>query len=369
MYLVVGAGLTGCIFAQKIATELKEKVVLIDKRDHLAGYLYDYKDKNDILIHKFGPHIFHTDERKTWDYLSQFTKWYPFNLKLKAFVEGNIVPMPFNLNTLYDSLSQQMAQALEVKLINNFGYNKRVRISELKQTNDKDLNFLADYIFESVYKGYINQKHLYASEEKKEKLIAKVSISLDRNDQFYHDKYQAVPSNGYSEMMKNIIDNKLIELKLNVDFRNLKPSDLEKYTKIIYTGNVDEFFDYKYGKLPYENYEYDIQSYESKNFQDTFQITYPNEYDYIFSTEYKHLYNKTSNNTTVVYTHPSTDDKEHYYPITSRENKDIYTQYFEETKQMDNYLFVGRLAEFRYFSMTQTIENSLMSFENNFINK
>ena len=139
--------------------------------------------------------------------------------------------------------------------------------------------------------------------------------------------------------------------------------------KIIYTGNIDGFFDYKYGKLPYENFEFDIQTYETDNFQDTFQITYPNNYDYIFSTEYKRLYNTKSKNTTVVYTLPSSDDKEHYYPITSKENKTMYEQYLQESKELDNYLFVGRLAEFRYFSIDHTIENTLESFEKNFMNK
>lgn len=369
MYLVVGAGLSGCIFAQKIASELKEEVVLIDKKEHIGGYLYDYRDGNNILIHKHGTHIFHTSQKKTWDYLSQFTQWQPFRLKLKALVDGNTVPLPFNLNTVYASFSQQMAQKLETKLLENFDYDKKIPISKLIETNDKDLEYLAKYILESVYDGYIAKKHLYASKEKKEKLISKVSIFLNKNDLFYKDKYQAVPSHGFTKMIENIVNDKLITLKLNEDFKDLTPEDLKEYKKIIYTGNIDEFFDNKYGKLSYENFEFDIQSYETENFQDTFQITYPNEYDYIFSTEFKHLYNKTTDNTTVVYTLPSSDDKVHYYPITSKENKDIYEQYFQETKKLDNYLFVGRLAEFRYFSIDHTVENCLESFERNFMNK
>lgn len=365
MYLVVGAGLTGCIIAHKIATQLNKKVKIIDKNDHVAGNLYDYKDENDILIHKYGTHIFHTNKAKTWDFISKFTHLYPYHHTLTARVDGVMIPLPFNLNSIYKLFSPQMAEAIEVKLINRFGYNKQVPILKLTETKDKDLQFLANYIYKSIYLGYISKKRNISIKEIDKEVISKISLFINKKDSFYQDKYQGIPHNGYTKMCEKMIKHKNIELKLKQPFKGIDCPDLKQFDKIIYTGGIDEFFEYKFGKLSYKNFKYKTHSYKMEYFQEHFQVNYPNEYDYISTTEYKHLLNQNTKNTTVVYTYPVKDNTQGIpsYPDITEENNKIYTQYLEESKLLEKCIFAGRLAEFKYFSMDEAIENALEVFE------
>jgi len=211
MYLVVGTGLSGSIIAERIANVLKKEVLVVDRRNHIGGNIYDYKDKNNIIIHKYGPHAFHTNNKKVWDYLSQFTEWQIYFHKVLAVVDGIKIPLPFNLNSIYRLFSANQALKLEEKLIKVFGYNAKIPILKLKKTKDKDLQFLANYIYEKVFLGYTTKQWNLKPEELDESVTSRVPIYISRDDRYFQDKYQGIPADGYTKMVENILDDKLIK--------------------------------------------------------------------------------------------------------------------------------------------------------------
>ncbi|EJC8350023.1 NAD(P)-binding protein, partial [Campylobacter coli] len=213
--LIVGCGLSGVILARKIAEEKNEKVVIIDRRDHIGGNIYDYKDKDtNITIHKYGPHVFHTSIKEVWDFLSRFTKWHIFFYKVKAYIDGKEVNIPFNLDSLYKVFPKEMALILERKLIEKYGFDTKTTILELKNSNDKDLQFLADYIYKKVFLGYTVKQWGVKPEEIDPSVSARVPIYISKDDRYFQDTYQALPRDGYTKMIENILDHPLIEVRL-----------------------------------------------------------------------------------------------------------------------------------------------------------
>jgi len=360
MYLVVGAGLSGSVIAERIANILKEEVLVIDKRNYIGGNIYDYKDKNKIIIHKYGPHAFHTNNKKVWEYLSQFTEWQIYFHKVLAVVDGIKIPLPFNLNSIYKVFPANQALKLEDNLIETFGYNVKIPILKLKKINDKDLQFLANYIYEKVFLGYTIKQWNLKPEELDESVTSRVPVYISRDDRYFQDKYQGIPADGYTKMVENILDNKLIKIELGIDFNKIK--NKIKYDYLIYTGPIDEYFDYKFGKLPYRSLEFKIKTFQKKYFQGVAQVNYPENYDFTRITEFKHFLNINSDKTTIAYEFPQDykDDKnEPYYPIPNRANETLFQKYRREVKKLPNVTFLGRLAEYKYYNMDDIVKNSL----------
>ena len=255
--LIVGAGISGAVVARKIAEELGETVLVIDRKDHIAGNIYDYRDsKTGITIHKYGPHIFHTNIKEVWDFLSRFTEWHYFYLKPNAMIEGNPVTLPFNLTTLYEVFSPKMAERIEEKLISKYGYGIKVPILDLKNNDDEDLKFLADYVYEHVFKNYTMKQWGLKPEEIDPSVTARVPVFISHDNRYFQDKYQGIPLNGYTKMVEKILDHPNIKVKLNTDYKDIN-GDFER---IIYTGAIDEFFGYKYGELPYRSLVFDVRT-------------------------------------------------------------------------------------------------------------
>jgi UDP-galactopyranose mutase len=350
------------VIAERIATVIKEKVLIIEKRNHIGGNCYDHKDKNNILVHKYGPHIFHTDDREVWDYLSQFTDWIYYQHRVLGYIDGKYVPIPFNLDTLYQLLPENVARGLEKKLIDKYGYNKKVSILELKKVKDKDLSFLAKIIYDKVFLNYTKKQWGLRPEEIDTLVTARIPILISHDDRYFQDRYQAIPKEGYTKLFEKMLQNKNIEIQLGTNFKDIK-NEL-KYKKIFYTGPIDMFFDYKFGKLDYRSVNIDFQTYHMKSYQAVAVINYPNNYDYTRITEFKKLTLTESNYTTIGIEYPGNNGFM-AWPILNEKNKSIFKKYWQEANELkrENIYFVGRLAEYKYYDMDDSILNSLQMFD------
>ncbi|HRP01119.1 MAG TPA: UDP-galactopyranose mutase [Candidatus Kapabacteria bacterium] len=364
-YLIVGAGYAGSVLAERIATQLDKKCLIIDKRSHIAGNAFDYYDENGILVHKFGPHIFHTLSKKVWDYLSIFTKWNRHIHHVKAIVEGKAIPVPFNLNSIDQVFPKAYAEKLQNKLIENYGFGLKIPILKMLETKDSDLNFLANYIYKNVFHGYTLKQWGMKPEELDSSVSARVPVYISRDDRYFQDTYQGIPQNGYTAMFNNILNHKNIHILLNADFEDIKSGI--QYDKLIYTGPIDTYFDYMYGELPYRSLKFDFQTFDFDNFQELAQINYPNNFDYTRITEFKHLTKQKHSKTTIAYEFPQQYDKltnEPYYPIPKAENNELFQKYkIEVDKIADKVIFCGRLADYKYYNMDQIVGVALQIFE------
>lgn len=360
-FLITGTGITGITLAERFASS-GNKVLLIEKRNHIGGNCYDFKDKNGVLVHKYGPHIFHTDHKEVWDYLSKFTDWTYYQHKVLGFIDGKFVPIPFNLNTLYELLSLKLAEKLEEKLVNEFSYNKKVPILDLQKTEDKDLKFLAEFIYEKVFLHYNQKQWGLRPEEMDSMVTARVPIVVSRDDRYFQDKYQGIPKHGYTKMFEKMIKSRNIEIKLNCDFKEIK--DKIRYDVLIYTGAIDEFFDYKFGKLNYKCLKIDFKTLNQKDYQPAVVVNYPNDYDFTRITEFKKLGDQDVGKTTIGIEYPGNEGFI-AWPVLDKRNKEVFQKYWEEAEKLrkENIYFVGRLAEYRYYDMDDSVKNALDIFK------
>jgi len=359
--LIVGAGLTGITLAERFASS-GNKILIVEKRNHIGGNCYDFKNKDGILIHKYGPHIFHTNYKEVWDYSSQFTQWIPYQHKVLGFVDGKLVPIPFNLNTLYELLPKQ-AENLEKKLIERFGYGKRIPILSLKKTKDKDLKFLADFIYRKIYLNYTQKNWGKKPEEIDFSITARVPILINRDDRYFQDRRQGIPKRGYTKMFERMLENKNIELKLNTDYKAIK--NKIKYDLLFYTGPIDEFFNYKYGKLEYRCLKIKFKTLKKKEYQPAAVVNYPDlKYKFTRITEFKKLTQQKSSKTTIGFEYPGRKGFM-AWPFLDKKTKKIYKKYWQEAEKLKekNIYFAGRLAEYKYYDMDDAIKNSLDLFK------
>ncbi|NLO17318.1 MAG: UDP-galactopyranose mutase [Arcobacter butzleri] len=369
-HIVVGAGLAGAVIAEQIATKLDKKVLLIEKRNHISGNCYDYKDENNILIHKYGPHLFHTNNKEIVEYLSQFTTWNIYNHEVLCFIDGKKVPIPFNLNTLYEVFPKSKAKSIEDKLLQNYDYNSKLPILELKKSSDSELSFLADFIYEKIFKNYTAKQWGMKPEEMDTAVTARVPIFVGRDNRYFNDTYQLAPKHGYTKMIANMLNHKNIKLMLNTDFAEIcqiKDKDFYLFGnkfdgKVIYTGAIDELYNYKYGELPYRSVDMKFETIEKEFYQEKATINYPNDYDFTRITEFKHIHPINSNKTTILKEYPQEYKRGEnipYYPIFTDENQRKYDQYLEYSKNFTNLILVGRLAEYKYYDMDDVVKRAL----------
>nr|QGT49627.1 UDP-galactopyranose mutase [uncultured Candidatus Melainabacteria bacterium] len=364
--LIVGAGISGSTLARKIADEAGEKVLLIDIKNHIGGNCFDYKDKNGITIHKYGSHIFHTNNQEVWSFLNQFTSFNTYMHKVYALIDGIKTTIPFNLNSLYDIFPKSMAYKFEKKLLNNFEYNSKIPILELKNTKDKDLNFLANFIYEKVFVNYTIKQWGVTPENIDPYVTSRVPVFISKDNRYFQDKYQGIPIDGYTKMIENIINHPNIETLLSTSYKDLKNIS---FKRIFYTGSIDEFFDYKLGKLPYRSVSFKIEESNLQYYQNNSVINYPNNYDFTRIHEYKYFLNEKSNKT-IIAKEFSTDFQigvnERYYPILRSENIEIYNEYKKIAKTYPNLYFLGRLGDYKYYDMDKSVSRAFEQFENIF---
>lgn len=360
--LVVGAGFSGATIAALIANRLDEEVVVIDKKDHIAGNCYDFKDENNIMIHKYGSHIFHTNSEKVWEFVRHFTKFNTYMHKVYAVIDGVETTIPFNFNTLYDVFPATLARRLEIKLLKKFELNKKVPILEFQKQDDEDLKFLANYVYEKVFLHYTNKQWGTSPEDVDSAVTARVPVYLSKDNRYFQDKYQGIPTEGYTKLVEKMLDNKNIEVELNTDFKGIKGD----FKRIFYTGAIDEYFNYRIGQLPYRSVRFEFETYDREFYQRNSVVNYPCNYDFTRIHEYKHYLNDKSDKTVIAKEYSENfviGSNERYYPIPKDENTKLYNQYLELAKKEQNVYFLGRLGDYKYYDMDKAILRAIELFE------
>ncbi len=356
--LVVGAGISGSVLARLLA-ENGENVTIIDSKNHIAGNIYDYFDKNGICIHKYGSHIFHTNNEKVWQFVNRFSEFNTYMHRVIALIDGIETTIPFNLNTIHDVFPKSLAERLEHKLISTFAYNTKVPILEFMKVKDEDLNFLAKYIYEKVFLHYTAKQWGKRPEDIDNYVTSRVPVYISKDSRYFQDKYQGIPINGYTEMVKNILNHKNINLKLNTNF-----SHNIRYKRLFYTGSIDEFFNYKYGMLPYRSLDFKLETHNTEFYQKNAVVNYPCNYDFTRIHEYKYYLKNKSQKTVIAKEYPKKYEpniNERYYPIVSDENQELYNKYKKEIP--DNVYFLGRLGDYKYYDMDKAIERAIKLYE------
>ena len=366
--IIVGSGFSGSTMARLIAEKLDEKVVVVDKKDHIAGNSYDYRDENGIMIHKYGSHIFHTNNEKVWSFLKQFTDFNTYMHEVVGIIDGIEAQIPFNFTTLYQIFPETLAKRLEEKLLKKFEYNKKVPILEFQKQDDEDLKFLAEYVYEKIFLNYTTKQWGVSPKDVDGAVTARVPVYLSKDNRYFQDKYQGIPLEGYTKVVEKMLDYPNIEVVLNKDFAEFKKenSDLVKNARIFYTGSIDEFFDYKFGKLPYRSVNFKFETHNREFYQTHACINYPNNYDFTRIHEYKHYLNDKSEKTVIAKEYSEFFElgkNERYYPIASEENAKLYQKYLDEAKNLKDVYFFGRLGDYKYYNMDLAVARAIELFE------
>ena len=357
--LVVGCGLSGMVVAERIASQLGEPVLIIDKRAHIGGNIYDYKE-NGITIHQYGPHAFHTNIKHVWE---QFSDFYSFQLRVSAWIDGQAVPVPFNFNSMERLFPQFLAEKIQQKLITRFGYDVKVPILELRKENDADLAFLADFVYKNVFEGYTLKQWGLKPEEIDPTVTARVPIFVGRDDRYFQDKYQGIPLHGYTTMAQKMLEHPLIDVRLNTAWEQVK--DAISYERLFYTGSIDEFFGYSEGVLPYRSLFFRKQELDHPYEQPTANLNYPCNYEWTRVCEPKYFLNEHTDHTVLIREYPqafSLGENEPYYPIANPDNNALYEKYLLKAKELPNVRFFGRLGDYKYYNMDQCIDRALKQF-------
>jgi UDP-galactopyranose mutase len=355
-YLIVGAGFSGAVLAERLAREAGKKVLIIDKRPHIGGNAYDYYDDAGILIHKYGPHIFHTNSREIFEYLSRFTEWRQYEHRVLASVDGRLVPIPINLetiNTLY-GLSLTSFQVEE------FFASIAEKCDRIRTSEDVIVSKVGRELYEKFFRGYTQKQWALDPSELDASVTARIPVRTNRDDRYFTDTYQAMPAKGYTRMFENMLDHDNIHVMLKADYQDVEES--VPFREMIYTGPVDAFFDYRHGKLPYRSLEFRFETHDKEHYQPTGTVNYPNEHLYTRTTEFKYLTGQEHQKTTIVYEYPRAEG-DPYYPVPRPENAEIYKKYQALADETPNVHFVGRLATYKYYNMDQCVGAALTLYK------
>jgi UDP-galactopyranose mutase len=359
-WIVVGAGFTGATFAERMAAAGK-RVVVVDRRSHIAGNAYDSRNVHDILVHRYGPHIFHTNSAVVWDYLSRFTKWRPYEHRVLGLIEGKLVPIPFNLNSLAALFSDADAQRIQTSLVGQYGFGKNVPILKLRESEDRDVSDLADYVYRSVFEGYTIKQWQLRPEELSPGVTARVPVSISHDDRYFQDTYQAMPAEGYSAMFERMLDHPNIEVQLDVDWK--MSNAIAGDARILFTGAMDELLDYRFGPLAYRSLRFEEKTLREVQHQPVGTINYPNNYEYTRVTEQKIITGQKAPMTTLVTEYPQPHEPGKtipYYPIPREENQLLYARYTAAIQtEYPQVCFAGRLADYQYYNMDQACARAL----------
>ena len=351
-FLIVGAGFAGSVCAQQLA-ESGKTVLLIDKRPHIGGNAYDARDDHGILIHPYGPHIFHTNSKRVFEYLSRFTTWRFYEHRVLAKVGEKLVPIPINRTTLNVLYGMDMDEASAKTFLEKV----REPREPIKTSEDVVLNSVGKDLCDKFFRGYTRKQWGMDLSELSAGVAARIPTRTDDDDRYFTDNFQFLPADGYTCMFKRMLEHPNIKILLGVDFDEIKKAEL--YSHTIYTGPIDAFYDYRFGKLPYRSLRFDHQHLPNvKQCQAVGTINYPNDHDYTRITDFSHLSGELQNGTSIVREFP-TDIGDPYYPIPRPENEEIYQKYRTLTELEKDISFVGRLAQYRYYNMDQVVAASL----------
>ena len=352
-YLIVGAGYAGSVLAERLARGAGKKVLLVDRRPHIGGNAYDCYDDSGILIHRYGPHIFHTNSKEVFEYLSEFTEWRPYEHRVRASVDGQLVPIPINLDTI-NQLYGLKLNSMEVE--DFFASMAEVRES-IRTSEDVVVSRVGRELYEKFFRGYTRKQWGLDPSQLDAMVTSRVPVRTNRDDRYFTDTYQAMPQRGYTRMFENMLDHPNIKILLNCDYHEVK--DEVAYDKLIFTGPVDEYFGYRYGRLPYRSLRFDFRTVNQEWVQPVAVVNYPNEHLYTRVTEFKRLTGQEHpTKSTLVYEFPQ-GEGDPYYPVPRPENAELYKKYQALAETTPDVLFVGRLATYKYYNMDQVVGQAL----------
>lgn len=351
-YLVVGAGFAGAVVAERLARKFGKRVMIVDKRPHVGGNAYDVLDDAGILIHRYGPHIFHTNSSDVASYLSRFTKWRPYEHRVLASVDGKLVPIPINLDTVNRIYGFNLTGAQLETYFASVAEQKEV----IGTSEDVVVSRVGRDLYEKLFRGYTRKQWGLDPSELDSSVIARIPVRTNQDDRYFTDNFQAMPLHGYTRMFENMLDHSRITIALGTDYREIIRS--VKFHELVYSGPIDEFFDYRFGKLPYRSLEFHHATLDREVLQPVAVINYPNEHAYTRVTEFKHLTGQRHAKTSVVYEFPKSEG-DPYYPVPRRENMSLYAAYQSLAAECPHTHFVGRLATYKYFNMDQVVAQAL----------
>jgi UDP-galactopyranose mutase len=351
-FLVVGAGFAGSVVAERLASCLDRKVLVVDKRMHVAGNAYDHYNEAGILVHKYGPHIFHTASKEVFDYLSRFTGWRSYQHRVLASVDGRLVPMPINLDTINILNNSNLDSTQLAEYFESIAEPRALR----RTSEDVIVGKVGRALYEKFFQNYTRKQWGMDPSQLDASVTARVPVRTNRDDRYFTDAYQAMPQHGYTRLFERMLDHPNIKVMLNTDYREVK--ELIPHRELIYTGPIDAFFDHRFGRLPYRSLEFKCETFNRPVFQPAAVINYPNDYDYTRITEFKYLTGQEHGKTTVMYEFPK-DDGDPYYPVPRPENAELYKKYEALAVATSGVHFVGRLATYKYYNMDQVVAQAL----------
>lgn len=359
-FLIVGCGFAGSVLAERIASQLDKKVLIVEKRNHIAGNMYDYYNEDGILVQKYGPHIFQTDDKKIYDYLSQFTQWRIYQHKSMSSVEGHLYPFPINMNTLEKYYGIKFSSPEQVQ---EYFDHVRVPVQVPKNSEEVITSQIGKELYTKFFKNYIIKQWDTDPKDIDGTVTSRILIRNNRDNRTFFSRYQAMPLYGFTKMFERMLNHKNIRIMLQTDYRDII-NDI-KYDKMIYTGPIDEYFNFKYGKLSYRSVNFEQCTYDCEVYQPAATINYPNEYDFTRITEFKYLTGQKHKKTTVVKEFPVScqDSNEKYYPLLTEKSIGLYKEYKEESAKLKDVYFCGRLANYEYIDMDLVIAKAFKLFE------
>jgi UDP-galactopyranose mutase len=356
-YLIVGAGFAGSVLAERLASQHGARVLLIDRRPHVGGNAYDEPNEAGILYHKYGPHIFHTNSDQVWDYLSRFTEWRPYEHRVRAVVRDKLVPIPINRTTLNELFDLDLETDEEAA---DYLASRAEPVEDIKTSEDVVINAVGRELYELFFQGYTRKQWGLDPSQLDKQVTSRIPTRTNTDDRYFSDTHQAMPLHGYTRMFENMLDHPLIEVRTGVDFRDVR--DEVEADHIIYTGPIDEYFDFRFGKLPYRSLKFDHRTLEEERHQPVAVVNYPSpDVPYTRISEYKHLTGQESPVTTITYEYPSAEG-DPYYPIPRPENQELFKKYEALADETEGVTFVGRLATYRYYNMDQIVGQALATF-------
>lgn len=364
--IIVGAGISGAVIAERYAKKLNKKVLIIEKRDHIGGNCYDYYDEIGILVSKYGAHLFHTNYEEVWEYVNRFSAFLPYEHKVLAKVDGKLVPVPVNITTV------NMLMGTDIK--NEKEMDEWLETNQVKNDNPKNgleaaTARVGEILYEKIFKNYTKKQWDKYPEELDAEVLNRIPVRNNFDARYFSDKYQGQPKEGYTKLFEKMLAHPNITIKLNTDFFEVK-DEIKDYEKLFYTGPIDQFFNYKYSgkeKLEYRSIRFQFESYNQQFFQENSVINYPNENEFTRIVEYKYFTGQKHKKTTISkefsvdYT---PGENEPYYPVPNPKNREIFRKYQDDALKLekDGIYFVGRLANYKYFNMDEAFKNALELF-------
>lgn len=358
--VIIGAGISGSVLAERYAA-IGKRVLVVEKRDHIAGNCFDFYDENGILTSQYGAHLFHTNDEGVWDYVNQFAEWYPWSHKVVARVDDKTVPIPVNITTVNTLFNTNISNETEMQ---DWLNKNRIPFNQPANGEEAVLNKVGEVLYNKMFKHYTKKQWDKYPAELHASVLERIPVRDNYDDRYFSDTHQALPKGGYTKLFENILASPNIMVLLNTDYFEIQ-DQLGEYEKLFYTGPIDRFFQFNENlkeKLEYRSINFVTEQIDQEYFQENSVVNYPGEeVDFTRIVEYKHFGHQQSEKTSIVKEY-TVDEGEPYYPVPNDKNQEIYAQYKAEADKLTDVYFVGRLANYKYFNMDQAFRNALDLF-------